>query len=136
MKYFTIAEMTASNVARSKGIENVPLVEHKVALTALINNVLDPLREAYGKPIIVTSGYRSQILNKMVGGVPTSQHTKGEAADIVPKNRKDMKRLWELAQELPDYDQLINESPDPHGVPSWIHISYKREGNRKEMFTL
>lgn len=136
MKYFTIAEMTASNVARSKGIENVPLVEHKVALTALINNVLDPLREAFGKPIIVTSGYRSPILNKMVGGVPTSQHTKGEAADIVPKNRKDMKRLWELAQELPDYDQLINESPDPYGVPSWIHISYKREGNRKEMFTL
>lgn len=136
MKYFTIPEMTASNVAKAKGIENVPLVEHKVALTALINNVLDPLREAYGKPIIVTSGYRSPILNKMVGGVPTSQHTKGEAADIVPKNRKDMKRLWELAQELPDYDQLINEKPDKNGVPSWIHISFKREGNRKEMFTL
>lgn len=135
MKYFTIPEMIASTTATAKGISNVPLPEHKANLTTLINNVLDPLREAYGKPIIVTSGYRSPMLNKAVGGVATSQHCKGQAADIVPKNKKDMKKLWQLAQQLTDFDQLINEKPDKKGVPSWIHISYS-ENNRKQILTL
>ena len=135
MKYFSIAEMIASTTASAKGISNVPLPEHKANLTTLINNVLDPLREAYGKPIIVTSGYRSPLLNKAVGGVATSQHCKGQAADIVPKNKKDMKKLWQLAQKLCDFDQLINEKPDKKGVPSWIHISYS-ENNRKQILTL
>lgn len=135
MKYFTIPEMIASSTAKAKGISNEPLIEHKVKLTTLINKVLDPLREAYGKPIIVTSGYRSPLLNKAVGGVATSQHCKGEAADIVPKNKKDMKKLWELAQQLPEFDQLINEKPDKKGVPSWIHISYC-DNNRNQILTL
>lgn len=135
MKYFTIAEMIASTTASAKGISNVPLPEHKANLTTLINKVLDPLREAYGKPIIVTSGYRSPLLNKAVGGVATSQHCKGQAADIVPRNKKDMKRLWDLALQLPDFDQLINEKPDKKGVPSWLHISYN-ENNRKQILTL
>ena len=135
MKYFTIPELTASTTATAKGISNVPLPEHKANLTTLINNVLDPLREAYGKPIIVTSGYRSPLLNKAVGGVATSQHCKGQAADIVPRNKKDMKKLWQLAQQLQDFDQLINEKPDKKGVPSWIHISFS-ENNRKQILTL
>lgn len=136
MKYFTIPEMIASTTATAKGISNVPLPEHKANLTTLINNVLDPLREMYGKPIIVTSGYRSPLLNKAVGGVATSQHCKGIAADIVPKNKKDMKKLWELALQLPDFDQLINEQPDKNGVPSWIHVSYNAERNRKQILTI
>lgn len=136
MKYFTIAEMIASTTAKAKGIDNMPLPEHKANLTTLINNVLDPLREMYGKPIIVNSGYRSPMLNKAVGGVATSQHCKGMAADIVPRNKKDMKRLWELALQLPDFDQLINEHPDKKGVPSWIHVSYNADRNRKQILTI
>ena len=136
MKYFTIAELTKSETAERKGIQNIPLPEHKANLTTLVNKVLDPLREAYGKPIVVTSGYRSPILNKAVGGVSTSQHCKGEAADIVPRDRKDMLKLFELAKELPDFDQLINEKPDKNGVPTWIHISYRSNGNRKQVLTI
>lgn len=136
MKYFTIAELTKSETAERKGISNIPLSEHKANLTTLVNKVIDPLREAYGKPIVVTSGYRSPMLNKAVGGVSTSQHCKGEAADIVPKDRKDMRKLFDLAKALPDFDQLINEKPDKNGVPTWIHISYSSNRNRKQVLTI
>ena len=82
MKYFSIQELTKSATAVRKGIKNDPSIQVCKALTALIENVLDPLREAYGKPIIVTSGYRCEKLNKAVGGAASSQHVKGEAADI------------------------------------------------------
>lgn len=74
MKYFTIKELCASDTARRKGIENEPTSEIVRNLTALVDNILDPLREAWGKPIIVNSGYRCDALNKAVGGVPSSQH--------------------------------------------------------------
>ena len=136
MKYFTIAELTKSETAERKGIHNIPLTEHKANLTTLVNKVLDPLREAYGKPIVVTSGYRSPMLNKAVGGVATSQHCQGEAADIVPMDRNDMLKLFELAKALTDFDQLINEKPDKNGVPTWIHISYSSNVNRKQVLTI
>lgn len=136
MKYFTIKELTKSETAERKGIMNVPLPEQKANLTTLVNNVLDPLREAYGKPIIVTSGFRSPLLNKAVGGANTSQHLKGEAADIVPRDKEDMMLLFNLAKELPEFDQLINEKPDKNCVPSWIHISYSSNNNRKQILTI
>ena len=136
MKYFTIKELTKSDTAERKGIMNVPLPEQKENLTTLVNNVLDPLREMYGKPIIVTSGFRSPLLNKAVGGSNTSQHLKGEAADIVPRDKEDMMLLFNLAKELSDFDQLINEKPDKKGVPSWIHISYSSNKNRKQILTI
>ena len=136
MKYFTIKELTKSDTAERKCIMNVPLPEQKANLTTLVNNVLDPLREVYGKPIIVTSGFRSPLLNKAVGGANTSQHLKGEAADIVPRDKEDMMTLFNLAKELLDFDQLINEKPDKKGVPSWIHISYSSTKNRKQILTI
>jgi uncharacterized protein YcbK (DUF882 family) len=86
MKHFTIEELTRSATARRKGIPNLPNGEEKENLTALVDNVLDPLRELWGAPIIVTSGYRCPLLNKKVGGVATSYHMKGQAADIRAKN--------------------------------------------------
>ena len=82
MKYFTIQELCASDTARKKGIDNTAPGDVKVRLSTLAEKILDPLRERYGKPIRVNSGYRSPILNKAVGGKPTSQHLRGEAADI------------------------------------------------------
>lgn len=124
-------ELTHSATAVRKGIDNTPTAEVKANLTALVANVLDPLREAYGKPIVINSGYRSPRLNKLVGGVARSQHTKGQAADIrgtsatVAENKKIFNLILKLG--LP-FDQLINE----HGY-SWVHVSFKESGNRREV---
>ena len=122
MKYFTMTELCASQVARRKNIDNTPNGEVRANLTALVANVLDPLREAYGKPIVVSSGYRCPKLNKAVGGVKNSQHTEGRAADIqeVSKLPKDNKKLG-----LP-FDQLIDE----HGM-AWVHVSYSIRNRRQ-----
>lgn len=132
MKYFSIKELTSSATAVRKGIDNTPTPTIRVALTALVSNVLDPLRELYGKPIIVTSGYRCPKLNKAVGGATNSQHTKGEAADIrsVSDKYSDNKKLFELIKKssLP-FDQLIWEYGTDTG-PDWIHISFKAAGRR------
>ena len=77
MKYFTINELCASSTAARLGIRNIPNEEIKSNLIALVDNVLDPLRTSYGKPIIVSSGYRCLALNQAVGGSKTSQHVKG-----------------------------------------------------------
>lgn len=98
----------------------------------LVGNVLDPLRERYGKPIYVTSGYRCTKRNKAVGGVPNSQHLRGEAADITAGNRKDNKKLARLVMENGNFDQLILENRDRNGCPQWLHVSWS-ERNRKEV---
>ena len=122
MKYFTFRELTHSNTADAKGIDNTPSSAIKVALKMLVDNVLDPLREAWGAPIIVTSGYRCPRLNQVVGGAKSSQHMKGEAADIRTLSDKpeDNKRLFLLIIKLGlPFDQLIDERNY-----NWIHVSY------------
>ena len=131
MKYFSIQELTKSATAARKGIDNSPSTQVVQNLTALIEMVLDPLREAYGKPIIVTSGYRCEKLNKAVGGAANSQHVKGEAADIrcVSDSRAENKRLFDLivASGLP-FDQLIDE----YGY-DWVHVSFRDGANRRQI---
>ena len=85
-KYFSIAELTKSETANKRKINNKPTKEVENCLNQLIDNILDPLRKAYGQPIIVSSGYRCPELNKAVGGAKTSQHTLGQAADIHTKS--------------------------------------------------
>lgn len=132
MKYFTIAEMTYSDMARQKGIDNTPPPPIKIKLSNLINNLLDPIREAWGGPISVNSGYRCSVLNRAVGGVPTSQHQKGEAADITVGSPKQNQKLFELiAAGDFDFDQLIDESNY-----SWVHISYAAGKNRHAILHL
>ena len=131
MKYFTLAEMTKSATAQRKGIKNDPSIQVCKSLTALIEKVLDPLREAYGKPIIVTSGYRCEKLNKAVGGAASSQHVKGEAADIrsVQDTPEENKKLFDLIVKLGlPFDQLINE----YGY-DWVHVSYGPRNRRMKL---
>lgn len=130
MKYFTIDELTASATARKKGLKNIPNEEERLNLIALVAAVLDPLRERYGKPIIVTSGYRCAALNKCVGGVTGSQHRKGEAADIVTKEgAKGNFELGRLIVECGQFDQVIFEDCGKNDLlPQWIHVSWKRTG--------
>lgn len=128
--YFTNNELTDSETAKRLGIKNEPTKEQWLSLFAIRDNVLNPLREKFGKPIRITSGYRSPELNKAVGSKnPKSQHTKGEAVDITAVNKVDNKELFELCKTL-DFDQLIDESN-----LTWIHISYKVP-NRKQILKL
>lgn len=128
-KYFTIKELTKSTTATRLKIDNTPSQEIKENLEALVENILDPLREEYGEPIIVTSGYRCEKLNAAVGGVKTSQHRLGQAADIrtVSDKPESNKKLFDLiiSMKLP-YDQVIDE----YGY-DWIHVSYSPRHRRQ-----
>ena len=120
MKHFTMSELTRSVTASRLGIDNTPPQSAINALTQLVDHVLDPLREAWGQPIYVTSGYRCAALNRAVGGAERSQHMSGEAADVTAGSREDNRRLWQLLQQLRlPVDQVINE----HNY-RWLHISY------------
>lgn len=131
MKYFTIKELCKSSTAVQKKIDNSPNSEIINNLENLVKYVLDPLREQYGKPIHVNSGYRCDALNKAVGGSKTSQHRYGLAADITAGSKFENRRLFILAQKLNlPFDQLIDEK----GY-SWIHISYS-EKPRKQILHL
>lgn len=107
MKYFTIEELCQSTTADRKGIDNRCSNEIAANLTALVDNVLDPLRIWYGKPITVNSGYRCPALNKAVGGAATSQHMSGQAADIDTGDRQQNKLLFEYIRKSLPFDQLI-----------------------------
>lgn len=131
MRYFTIKELSASTEARKMGIDNTPTPEAVDKLTALVEAVLDPLRERYGHPIHVSSGYRCPRLNKAVGGAKTSQHMTGEAADIYCTNQKDNAMLFSLIYYLLPFDQMIWERGTDE-APAWIHVSYRKENNRRE----
>ena len=128
MKYFTIKELSHSETANRKGIDNTPTGDVVVSMTTLINECLDPIRELYGKPITVTSGFRCPMLNKAVGGVNSSQHVKGEAADLVGRNDDETRKIFETAKAFGQFDQLLYEKNSKGNI--WVHISYKASGNR------
>ena len=120
MKYFSIDELTRSTVAQMKGIKNIPSKKDIDALNDLVDNVLDPLREAWGAPITVSSGFRSENLNMMVGGAYNSEHKYGRAADITAGSPELNQKLFNLAISLNlPFRQLIDEKNF-----KWIHISY------------
>lgn len=131
MKYFTINELCKSKTAARKKIDNAPTEDVKKKLKLLIELILDPLREAYGAPIIVDSAYRCPKLNRAVGGSSTSQHKTGEAADIrtVKDTPEENKKLYDLIKKLNlPFDQLINE----YGF-NWVHVSYSPRNRRQEL---
>lgn len=137
MKYFTIDELTRSNKAATLHIDNTPDAESEANLRALVAAVLDPVREQYGHPIHVSSGYRSPKLNHALPNASkTSQHMRGEAADIfVDAGPKGNLELGRLIARLGNFDQLIFEEVGPDNLlPAWIHVSWRRRGdNRREI---
>lgn len=122
-KNFSYKEFEASETADKKGICNViTTFEVRDAILALVEEVLQPLRDAWGKPLKINSGYRCKELNAVVGGVPTSQHVKGEAADIACKTPL---KLAQLAKDLGlPYDQMIL-------YPSFVHFSHRLDGEQR-----
>jgi len=132
---FTLAELTRSEVAARRGLPNIPGPAAIASLTTLCERVLEPLRARVG-PIYVNSGFRSVAVNKAVGGVPTSQHCLGEAADIECPALDNV----ELARAIEahcQFDQLILEFHTP-GQPrsGWVHVSYRDGRLRRSVLTV
>ena len=131
-KHFTLWEMMRSGTAVRLNIKNVPDEQEKAALRQLCQHVLEPLRCRYGA-IIITSGYRCLRLNRAVGGVPTSQHMRGEAADIFIPNLEIGRKYFDFIKNNTTFDQLIWE-PRGATIPRWLHVSYTtRRPNRMQV---
>lgn len=130
-KFFTLEDFTRSEKARIKNIDNTPTVEHMLNLKKLVVEILDPLYFIIGD-FSISSGYRSKLLNEAVGGVSTSGHSLGQAADIVCE---DAMFLFEMIRDNFVYDQVILETLDiPKGKTSWVHVAYREGQNRGESF--
>ena len=131
-KNFSLEELCRSTTAAAKKMRNEPGKEEIVNLTHLVLHVLQPLRDVIGESIPISSGYRSPALNKLVGGVTNSQHVTGQAADIAIGGNMTKGKQWfnYIKNNLP-FDQLIWEH-NKQGV-YWIHVSYNKDGNRKQI---
>lgn len=127
-QHFTLEELTRSTIAKQRGIDNTPAPDIVENLQALCRNVLEPARLRFGAPIYITSGYRCPQLNKAVGGKPTSQHQYGEAADLQVKGVANLRRLYNILDNI-SHDQLLYES---NGKTQWIHVSFRHVGNRNQ----
>jgi hypothetical protein len=122
-KHFRLEEFTYSKTAEELNIENIPGEQEINNLRILSITILEPIREVYGQPMIISSGYRTKLLNEALNGAENSQHLYGEAADIRQKTKEENKRLFNIICEMIKrkeivVGQLINEKNY-----SWIHIS-------------
>lgn len=133
MKYFSYSEFFKSDTAEKYQVNNIPedaqLSQVLGNIKALVSNVLDPLRAMIGRPIIITSGYRSQQVNELVGGSKTSQHLSGRAADIHVQDYtpQQMEMVYRTIQMYYDFDQLIF-----YPSKNIIHVSWNGDKNRQE----
>ena len=131
-KNLSLTEVTNSNTAKRKGISNQPTEEHLVALKSLAENIFQPIREHFAKPIWLSSGYRSEALNKAIGGSKTSQHCKGEVMDIDMdgKGGPTNAEIFNYIKDNLPFDQLIWEFGTKTS-PDWVHVSYKKGGPQR-----
>ena len=126
--HFKLSEMMASDYALRHGLDNTPDATEIACLSSLCTNVLESIRSQVGGPIFITSGYRSAEVNIAIGGSPTSQHMKGQAADFhIPgmRNSDVVREIFHAATQIP-FDQLILEGDENKG--GWIHVSYAPSG--------
>ena len=129
---FSLSELTKSQTATRKGIDNTPSTEHQDNLKSLCEMILQPVRSHFNRVVSVSSGYRSKELCTAIGSKITSQHAKGQAADFEIYGLSN-KELADWIHKNLDYDQLILEywkKEDPNS--GWVHCSFNLQGNRKQ----
>ena len=124
MKYFCLKELISSATAQREGIDNRPPKCAYHLLHVLVDQLLDPIREAWGEPIVVSSGYRCPELNALVGSAKHSHHLLGCAADLIAGNRDDHRRLFKLIQQMQQSGQIRFTQLIAEKGYRWIHISY------------
>jgi hypothetical protein len=130
-----LSELTRSDSAKRNGIDNTPTAEHLENFKLLAEKVFEPIRAHFGVPIHISSGYRSEALNKFIKGSLSSQHCKGEAIDIDMDGSSSgvtNKMVFDFIKEKLDFDQLIAEFPE-HSNPAWVHVSFSKNKNRKQI---
>ena len=140
-KNLALAEVTRSETAKRKGISNMPTPEHIENFKKLAENVFQPIREHFGVPIHISSGYRSAALNKAIGGagktvsgvyIPSSQHCTGEAIDIdMDGTTITNAQIFNYIKENLEFDQLIWEFGTDTN-PDWVHVSYESTGKQRK----
>jgi zinc D-Ala-D-Ala carboxypeptidase len=133
-KHLSLAEVVRSETAKRRGISNMPTAAHIANFKLLAEKVFEPIRTHFGKPIHISSGYRSEALNKAIGGSLTSQHCSGEAIDIDmdgSSNGVTNKMVFDYIKDNLNFDQLIFEF-GTDSAPDWVHVSYESTGKQRK----
>ena len=131
-KNLALAELIRSETAKRKGINNIPTPQHIENFKKLAENVFQPIREHFGVPIHISSGYRSKALNTAVGGSLSSQHCSGEAIDIdMDGTSITNKQIFDFIKENLNFDQMIWEFGTDTN-PDWVHVSYESTGKQRK----
>lgn len=130
-EFFKLEEFTRSSTAERLSIDNTPTKEVITNIQYGVNMVLDPLRRCYGKPIVITSGFRCPKLNVAVGGVSSSWHMKGNAADIHVSDRHEAQTIFRLLQKLPSVDTCLFEHSK---TAQWLHVQWDMTKNPRHVF--
>jgi zinc D-Ala-D-Ala carboxypeptidase len=131
-KNLVLAEVIRSETAKRKGISNIPTPEHIENFKKLAENVFQPIRDHFGVPIHISSGYRSKALNKAIGGSLTSQHCQGEAIDIdMDGTSITNKQIFDFIKDNLVFDQMIWEFGTDKN-PDWVHVSYESTGKQRK----
>ena len=133
-EHLDLTEVTRSDSAKRKGIDNTPTPEHLENFKKLAQNIFEPIRKHFGVPIHISSGYRSKALNTAIGGSLTSQHCSGEAIDIDmdgSANGVTNKMVFEFIKANLNFDQLIWEF-GTKDAPDWVHVSFETSGKQRK----
>ena len=133
-EHLSLAEVTRSETAKRRGISNMPFEAHIANFKLLAEKVFEPIRNHFGKPIHISSGYRSAALNKAIGGAASSQHCSGEAIDIDMDGHAGgvtNKMVFDYIKDNLEFDQLIWEF-GTDANPDWVHVSYESTGKQRK----
>jgi hypothetical protein len=133
-EHLDLSEVTRSDMAKRKGLSNMPTPEHLENFKKLAENIFEPIRKHFGVPIMISSGYRSKALNTAIGGSLTSQHCQGEAIDIDmdgTPNGVTNKMVFDYIKAHLNFDQLIWEFGTKDN-PDWVHVSYESTGKQRK----
>jgi hypothetical protein len=131
-KHLELAEVIRSDSAKRHGISNMPTEQHIKNFKLLAEKIFEPIREHFKRPILISSGYRSQALNSAIGGSLSSQHCQGEAIDIdMDGTEITNKQVFDFIKDHLEFDQLLAEFPIKEDL-SWVHVSYESSGKQRK----